>query len=73
MCVLLAFLITGMCMLMAGHSTLWTVTMAFGFWEGFISIMIIATAFLALCLCLSEMISILPFGGTVESIIVFYV
>lgn len=50
-------------MCMASHCALWTVGLFEGFWEYFISIMIVSIAFLSLCLCLSEMISILPFGG----------
>lgn len=49
--------------MIAGHSVYWSLGFSQGFWEFFTSTMVISVAYICLCLCLAEMISILPFSG----------
>ena len=53
----------GIGLVVAGHSVYWSYGYAQGFWEFFTSTLVTSVAYFALCLCLSEMISILPFSG----------
>lgn len=53
----------GVTVVLGGQTISWNVGLAMGYWEFFLSVVILGSAYFCLTFCIAEMASILPFAG----------